>query len=199
MIILFFFSILLLLCSFFVIFSKNPVHSILFLVLVFFNASGILLLLNMEFLAVILLIIYVGAIAVLFLFVVMMLNIRILELADSYFRYIPVALLISFIFFVEIFTVLFSIFGRGFFLLSNDEYYIDFSTLLDSSSNLTVISNVLYTDFISYFILAGLVLLVAMIGSIILTLSHDNSVRKQYIYKQLARDYNKSVTLFTEL
>lgn len=188
-----FFSVLSVISGLMVIISKNAVHSILFLILVFFNVSGILLLLDFEFLAIIFLIIYVGAIAVLFLFVVMMLNIRVLELTESFFRYLPISLIIMIIFFFEIFY-LNSSFSNISLNYSNLQFS-DWSNFLNFLENIKVLSSILFVFDFYLFILSGLILLLALVSAIALTYTFSYSNKRQLIYKQMFRDISKTIKL----
>jgi len=164
-----------------VISSRNPMHSVLFLVLVFCNAAGLLILLEVEFLAMLFLVVYVGAIAVLFLFVVMMLNIRVTELNESILRYIPIGGLILLIFLFEILSVingdLVPFFSSKLFLFESDNLILNqdlnivfWTNQIDPTSNVEALGMVLYTYYVYAFIVASLILLVAMIGAILLTM-----------------------------
>jgi len=186
---LFFFSILAVFCSFFVIFSVNPIHSIFFLTLVFFNVSGLLFLLGIDYFALVFLIVYIGAIAVLFLFIIMMLNIKIIELKESFWRYMPIGFLISFIFFFEIFYIFF-FYNNNIKIFQILDYinYINWISLFNSKSYIEVIGELLYTYYFFPFMLCGIILLVAMIGSITLTLNQSIKIKRQKIYKQTLRD-----------
>jgi len=170
--------------------SRNPVHAVFFLILTFGFAAGLVLLLNVEFLALIFIIVYVGAIAVLFLFVVMMLNIRYVELNESRIKYLPIAGVIGLIFIIEIIYLINKVFREG----QYDIYgYINWIDSLDGVSNISALGNVLYTYYVYYFMVAGFILLVAMIGSIVLTLHHNLNVKRQEVYKQVGRDYLETV------
>ena len=183
------FSAILVASAFMVITSRNPVHSVFFLILAFFNAAGLFVLLGAEFLAMILVIVYVGAVAVLFLFVVMMLDIDFAELKKGAQDYFMVGA------------------GVGVDLLSElieETYLWKFSPAAsatlgaptpDHISNTEAIGRILYTDYIYYFQIAGLVLLVAMIGAIVLTLRHRPGVRRQNIGKQNARTMAEAMTV----
>lgn len=173
-----------------VISSTNPVHSVFFLILVFVFGSGLILLLNVEFLALIFIIVYVGAIAVLFLFVVMMLNIRYVELNESIIRYLPIAGIVGLIFIIEIVYLINKALISGAYSANELTNWID---MLDGVVNMVALGNVLYTYYVYYFIIAGFILLVAMIGSIVLTLHHHSKVRRQEVYKQVGREYFKTV------
>ncbi len=165
-----------------VITSRNPVHSVLFLILAFFNAAGLFILLGAEFLAMLLVVVYVGAVAVLFLFVVMMLDINFAELRDGFQRYMPLGLGVGGILLAEILFVLF-----------NRENIIEGSVLATDVSNTRALGRVLYTDYIFLFQLAGLILLVAMIGAITLTLRKRENVRKQSINMQNERKRESTI------
>lgn len=171
-----------------VVITVNPVHSVLFLILTFVLSTGIMFLLNLEFLAIVFIVVYVGAIAVLFLFVVMMLNIRIIELTESFLRYLPLSGLVGITLVLEIYYV---IVGN----LGNINYIEGRSWLneLNRVSNMEGLSEGIYTYNAYAFMLAGGVLLVAMIGTIVLTLSHKADVRRQYIYRQVGANFKKRV------
>ena len=164
-----------------VIAAKNPVHSVLFLILAFFNGAGLFVLVGAEFLAMIMVIVYVGAVAVLFMFVVMMLNINFVELRQGFLQYLPVGLLIGLILLVELVFVMTSQVG--------DPKSVAFSALpippLEEIENTKDIGIVLYTDYFYLFQISGLILLVAMIGSIVLTLRERSGVKKQSIQNQI--------------
>lgn len=178
------FSTVLLASGIMVVAAKNPVHSVLFLILSFANAAGLFLLLGAEFLALILVIVYVGAVAVLFLFVVMMLDVDFAELKQGFLSYLPTGALIGGILVVEILVVI------GGSVISPAQ--ISGAALpipdVQEIGNTEAIGNVLYTRYLFYFQLAGLVLLVAMIGAIVLTLRHKPGVKRQSIAEQVGRD-----------
>ena len=163
-----------------VIVARNPVHSVLFLILAFVNAAGLFLLMGAEFLAMILIVVYVGAVAVLFLFVVMMLDVDFAELKQGFAKHLPLGVILGLILFVELAMVI------GTYLVSPDTART-IPTLDPSISNTEALGRVLYTDYIYYFQTAGLVLLVAMIGAIVLTLQHRSNVKRQDIATQVAR------------
>ncbi len=163
-----------------VIVARNPVHSVLFLILAFVNAAGLFLLMGAEFLAMILIVVYVGAVAVLFLFVVMMLDVDFAELKQGFAKHLPLGIILGLILFVELAMVI------GTYLVSTDATRT--TPQLDTSvSNTEALGRVLYTDYVYYFQTAGLVLLVAMIGAIVLTLHHRTNVKRQNIAAQVAR------------
>ena len=161
-----------------VVAARNPVHSVLFLIVAFFNAAALFLLLGAEFLAMILLIVYVGAVAVLFLFVVMMLDIDFASLRRGAMTYLPLGALIGFVFLIELGIVV------GGWLIGGATAV---HPTPPSISNTVALGRILYTDYIFYFQTAGLILLVAMIGAIVLTLRHRPGVRRQSISAQIAR------------
>ncbi len=166
-----------------VIGSRNPVHSVLFLILAFFNSAGLFLLLGAEFLAMILVVVYVGAVAVLFMFVVMMLDIDFVELRRGFLNYLPIGALIGLILLIEL-VLLF-----GAWVISPDAPVVARNPIppVDQVTNTHAIGAVLYTDYIYLFQAAGLVLLIAMIGAIVLTLRRREGVHRQSISAQLAR------------
>jgi NADH-quinone oxidoreductase subunit J len=182
----YFFSFLLLLSSIFVFISKNPVHSVLFLILAFCNASGILFLFNAEFLGLVFIIIYVGAIAVLFLFVVMMLNVKI-YFSDE-FSYLPFIFLGGFVLVIQVFLVLEKAFSNSIFWSTSLPY--NFENFLDPLTSIDVIGQSLYNYYLLCFLLAGLILLVAMIGAIILTLNFSSKRQNELVSRQLSRSDN---------
>ena len=165
-----------------VISSKNPVHSVLFLILAFFNAAGLFVLLGAEFLAMLLVVVYVGAVAVLFLFVVMMLDINFVELREGFQKYMPLGLGVGGLLLAELFI---TVFART--SLKTDV------APMEGPHNTAAIGLVLYTDYVYLFQLAGLILLVAMIGAITLTLRKRDGVRKQVIQEQNSRKRAQSV------
>jgi NADH-quinone oxidoreductase subunit J len=166
-----------------VIASKNPVHSVLFLILAFVNAAGLFVLMGAEFLAMILIVVYVGAVAVLFLFVVMMLDVDFAELREGFLNYLPVGGLIAFIFLTELLLVL------GAWVVGPGVAKTITAPIpnIDTLSNTAALGHVLYTRYVYYFQAAGLVLLVAMIGAIVLTLRHKPNVKRQNVADQVAR------------
>ncbi|MCO6186096.1 NADH-quinone oxidoreductase subunit J [Rhizobium sp. L1K21] len=169
--------------AFMVISARNPVHSVLFLILTFFNAAGLFLLTGAEFLAMILLVVYVGAVAVLFLFVVMMLDVDFAALRTKALEYAPVGALIGIILAAELIVVI----GGSVIspeLAQNTAMPIP---AVSERTNTAALGDVLYTHYVFYFQLAGLVLLVAMIGAIVLTLKHRVDIKRQNIAAQVAR------------
>lgn len=174
-----------------VISSRNPVHSVLFLILAFFNAAGLFVLLGAEFIAMILVIVYVGAVAVLFLFVVMMLDINFAEMRQGFLKYLPVGASVAGLMLFEFISV---------FMLS---LYMPMETVVarhaipDAAqvSNTKALGAVLYTYYAYPFQMAGIILLIAMIGAIVLTHRHRGGVRRQKIFVQTSRKRDDSVEI----
>jgi len=177
------FSAVMLLSSLMVISSRNPVHSVLFLILAFFNAAGLFVILHAEFLAMILIIVYVGAVAVLFLFVVMMLDFRVSLEKSNILQYMPIGIFVGLVFISELVIVLVNtkLDLENIQILSNP--LSNFGEL----TNTEAIGSILYTDYILYFQVSGIILLVAMVGSIVLTLREREGVKRQSIPDQLSR------------
>jgi NADH-quinone oxidoreductase subunit J len=167
--------------AFMVIASRNPVHSVLFLIFAFVNAAGLFMLLGAEFLALILVVVYVGAVAVLFLFVVMMLDVDFAEFRQGFLDYLPVGALIGLIFLIELVLVL------GAWAVGPGMPTVVAAPIPADITNTEALGRLLYTRYIYFFQIAGLVLLVAMIGAIVLTLRHKTNVRRQNISAQNAR------------
>jgi NADH-quinone oxidoreductase subunit J len=172
-----------------VISARNPVHSVLFLILSFFTAAGLFVLLGAEFLAMLLVVVYVGAVAVLFLFVVMMLDVDFGSLRSGFVRYLPIGGVVSAILLVEMILVAGAVADQG--KASANAAPATPTTV----TNAEQIGQVLYTDYVYFFQAAGLVLLVAMIGAIVLTLRHRPGVKKQNIGDQVARTPAKGMAV----
>jgi NADH-quinone oxidoreductase subunit J len=170
--------------AFMVIAARNPVHSVLFLILSFVNAAGLFVLLGAEFLAMILIVVYVGAVAVLFLFVVMMLEVDFDALRQGFLQYLPIGALVGMVLLVELVLVL------GGALISPETVAGTAAPTppLEQVSNTEAIGLLLYTRYIFFFQTAGLILLVAMVGAIVLTLRHKVGIKRQDIAVQNARD-----------
>ena len=164
-----------------VITVRNPVHSVLFLILTFFTSAGLFVLLGAEFLAMLLVVVYVGAVAVLFLFVIMMLDVDFAQLREGFIEYLPVGLVIGGIFMFELLLVV------GSWLIQPGTTKAITAAIPANVNNTEALGLVLYTKYIHYFQLAGIVLLVAMIGAIVLTLRHKAAVKRQDINVQNAR------------
>lgn len=160
-----------------VIAAKNPVHSVLWLITAFFTSAGLLVLIGAEFLAMLLVVVYVGAVAVLFLFVVMMLDVDFVELKQGFLSYLPFGALVGIAFIAEIAL---ATFARG-----SDMAELNPSP--GAETNAEAIGQVMYTEYLLLFQLSGIVLLVAMIGAIVLTLKHRTDIKRQDISKQVAR------------
>jgi NADH-quinone oxidoreductase subunit J len=174
-----------------VISSRNPVHSVLFLILAFFNAAGLFVLMGAEFLAMILVLVYVGAVAVLFLFVVMMLDINYVEMRKGFLQYLPVGGLIGLILLAELTFVVVA------WVAAPEAGAVASIPIAppDQVHNTRALGNVIYTDYIYLFQVAGLVLLVAMVGAIVLTLRQREGVRRQSIAGQIGRKRADSIEL----
>jgi len=176
-----------------VISARNPVHSVLFLILAFFNSAGLFVLLGAEFLAMILVIVYVGAVAVLFLFVVMMLDIDFEQLRSGFMRYLPIGGLIGLVLLAELILIL------GSWIIAPNVATLAAAPLpANAAANITntrALGAILYTRYLFAFQASGLVLLVAMIGAIVLTLRQREGVRRQVIANQLARTRAEAVAL----
>ncbi len=164
-----------------VISARNPVHSVLFLILAFFNAAGLFVLLGAEFLAMLLVVVYVGAVAVLFLFVVMMLDINFAELREGFLQYLPIGAVVGVILLAELALV------GGSWVLSEGPAEASLPVPDEKMTNTHALGHILYTDYIYLFQAAGLVLLVAMIGAIVLTHRRRTGVHRQRIAAQLDR------------
>ncbi|MGJ4917448.1 NADH-quinone oxidoreductase subunit J [Bradyrhizobium sp. HKCCYLRH2060] len=164
-----------------VIVSKNPVHSVLYLILAFVNASGLFVLMGAEFLAMILVVVYVGAVAVLFLFVIMMLDVDFTELREGFLQYMPIGLVIGGIFLFELLLTV------SYWVINPTTPKAITAAIPTNVTNTEALGLVLYTKYIHYFQLSGMILLVAMIGAIVLTLRHKASVKRQDINVQNAR------------
>ena len=176
------FSAILLGCAVAVITSRNPVHSVLFLILAFFNAAALFLIAGAEFLAMILVIVYVGAVAVLFLFVVMMLDVNFGQLREGFQKYAPIGAAVGVVLFAELVLVL-----GGWKFTPDAQSAIRLSSTPGELSNTVAIGRILYTDYVFLFQSAGLILMVAMIGAIVLTHRGRTSTRRQNIARQNAR------------
>ena len=203
--------------------SKNPVHSVLFLILVFFNSAGLLLLLGLDFFALIFLVVYVGAIAVLFLFVVMMLNIKLAEINEKKLRYLPIGGILGFLFLLILFLIIDNdliphLPYRESLLLESvqssqsegvtwntasygemisDTSFTQWSHLLDTVTNIEAIGIYMYTYYFFFFLLASLILLIAMIGAIVLTMSKTVSIKRQKVFQQNTRSFADTVSRFS--
>ena len=169
--------------AFMVISARNPVHSVLFLILAFVNAAGLFLLTGAEFLAMILLVVYVGAVAVLFLFVVMMLDVDFAEFKSGALQYAPIGAVVGLILAAELIIVL----GGYAFAPQLAGAVAEPTPDIATRHNTAALGDILYTDYVHFFQIAGMVLLVAMIGAIVLTLRHKPGVRRQLVADQVLR------------
>ena len=194
------FSSLALISGVMVIQARNPVHSVLFLILVFFNAAGLLVLLGLDFFAMIFLVVYVGAIAVLFLFVVMMLNIKIAEINEKRLRYLPIGGVLGILFLLEVILIVDNdliplLFYDNIQALSEFKnlHFIDWSNSIQTSTNIQAVGNLIYTYYFYFFLVASLILLVAMIGAIVLTMQKGIRIKRQQVFLQNTRDFAKTI------
>jgi NADH-quinone oxidoreductase subunit J len=182
---IFLFSSLALVSAFFVIRANNPVYSVLFLILAFCNVSALLICHSLDFFAFIFLVVYIGAIAVLFLFVVMMLNIGMTQ--KNAVQYLPIGGFIGFLFLGQILVLLDQQDH------SNSLEYLDWHVFIQPTTNIEAIGQVLYTSYAPFFLLASLILLVAMIGAILLTMLKNTTVRRQVVFEQNSRVFSLTV------
>ena len=175
--------------GFMVVLSKNPVHSVLWLILTFLCAAGLFVLQGAEFVAMLLIIVYVGAVAVLFLFVVMMLDIDFAELKGELARYLPLGLVIA--------AVLLTVLGMSFagWITADGAADLRAAPIVDNTWNTNAIGAVLYDRYFLPFQLSGLILLVAMIGAIVLTMRHRRDIKRQDVLEQMWRDPAKTLEL----
>lgn len=182
--------------------ARNPVYSVIFLVLVFFNASGLLVLLGLDFFAMIFLVVYVGAIAVLFLFVVMMLNIKLTEINEKKLRYLPVGGVLGFLFLFEVLILLdndliplltYNIQNQYLETQFEQLQLFDWASELSTSHTINALGNIIYTYYFYFFLMASIILLVAMIGAIVLTMQKNVRVKRQQIFLQNTRDFTKTI------
>ena len=172
-----------------VIFSKQPINSVLFLIFSFINASGLFLLAGAEFLALIIVIVYVGAVAVLFLFVIMMLDFNPDNIKEETKKYLPIGLMVGGVLFFEIILMMYSpeLFSKDFQIIGR--------IVETDLTNTEILGNLIYTEYFLQFQMAGFILLVAMIGAIVLTLRHRDYVRRQVISDQISRESSTSIEL----
>ena len=174
-----------------VIGSRNPVHSVLFLILAFFNSAGLFVLMGAEYLAMTLVIVYVGAVAVLFLFVVMMLDINFVQLRQGFLQYLPIGGLIGLVLIVELLMVV-----SGWVISPADLQSASVNTpVIDGVSNTLALGRLIYTKYVYLFQASGLILLIAMLGAIVLTLRQREGVKRQRIKAQLDRKPEEAVEI----
>ncbi len=185
------FSTVAVISGFLVIFARNPVHSVLWLILAFFSAAGLFVLLGAEFVAMLMLIVYVGAVAVLFLFVVMMLDVDFAELKAGMAKYLPVGLLIGLVLLIQL--------GFAFGAWEVTDEMLSMRQAVtpapEVTENTAALGMLIYTRYVFLFQVAGLILLVAMIGAIVLTLRHREGVKRQSVVSQMYRDPKEAVEL----
>jgi NADH-quinone oxidoreductase subunit J len=183
------FSAVMIAAAFMVISVRNPVHSVLFLILAFFNAAGLFVLLGAEFLAMILVVVYVGAVAVLFLFVVMMLDVDITEFRQGFLQYLPVGASLGLVVLIEIALV------AGAWTIGPVSIANVTTPMPPGMTNTMALGHVLYTRYAYLFEAAGLILLTAMIGAIVLTLRHKAGVKRQSVALQTTRTPAEAVEI----
>ncbi|MDZ4867065.1 MAG: NADH-quinone oxidoreductase subunit J [Alphaproteobacteria bacterium] len=183
------FSTVLIVAALMVVSARNPVHSVLFLILAFFNAAALFVLLGAEFLAMVLIIVYVGAVAVLFLFVVMMLDIDFVELRQGFLNYVPYGLVVGGVLLAEL-----AIVGFG-WVISPEAGAVAANPISSDTTNTEALGLVLYTKYVHVFQGAGMVLLVAMIGAIVLTHRYREGVKRQSAHQQVGRRREDAVEL----
>ena len=180
-----------------VIQAKNPVHSVLFLILVFFNSAGLLIMLGLDFFAMVFLVVYVGAIAVLFLFVVMMLNIKLAQINEKRLRYLPIGGLLGILFLLEIFVIvdndLIPQLNYKNENLSLSIAFTQWAFMKESLNNISALGNIIYTYYFYFFCMASLILLVAMVGAIVLTMHKGVTHKRQQVFQQNSREFAKTV------
>ena len=177
------FSIITVVAAVMVISARNPVHSVLFLILAFFNSAGLFVLLGAEFLAMVMVVVYVGAVAVLFMFVVMMLDVNIAELRQGFLQYLPLGGIVGLVLLMELAIVV------GGFVISPEvsERFAAPIPVPSDIANTEALGNIIYTKYVYFFQAAGIILLVAMIGAIVLTHRSREGTRKQRISEQVNR------------
>jgi NADH-quinone oxidoreductase subunit J len=183
------FSTVLIVAALMVVSARNPVHSVLFLILAFFNAAALFVLLGAEFLAMVLVVVYVGAVAVLFLFVVMMLDIDFTELRRGFLTYVPIGLAVGAVLLGEL-----AIMG-GAWVIAPGAATVAAHPIPADTTNTEALGRILYTTYVFVFQAAGMVLLVAMIGAIVLTLRHREGVKRQNVSAQIGRTRQQAVEL----
>jgi len=193
----FIFSFIILLSSLMVVMVQNSVYSVLFLVLSFVSSAGLLLIFECEFLALMFVIVYVGAIAVLFLFIVMMLDIKIVSSNKDTIKYFPVGLILGSIFSLEILVIVNENFKRNFYSNSTiTNYYVNWLDKVDKFSDIEALGQLIFTQYVLQFLIAGNILLLATIAVVVLTINTNSKQKNQNIFKQISRTH-KNVLLFT--
>ena len=189
---LFFFIFILLFSSLLTISTKNTIYSILFLILNFLTAVGLLFLLECDFMGLVFLIIYVGAIAILFLFIIMMLDIKLISTTKDLIKYIPIGSFLGLILLFEILNIILKTFYINYYQISFlTNIYFNWYEKIDSIFSVKTLGNVLYTYYLIQFLIAGLILLLAIIGSVILTINIKNvNNKQQFFFRQISRNSN---------
>jgi NADH-quinone oxidoreductase subunit J len=190
----FFLSFLIILSAILVVSAQNPIHSVFFLVLVFLASAFLLFLLEIEFISLLFILVYVGAIAVLFLFVVMMLDIKITKSEKDFLVYLPMGSFLGIIFFMEVFLT----FQENFVpLLPNNTsfFYTNWLLSVDLFPTINMLGQILYSYYFFYFLIAGIILLVAMVGAIVLTLNFKQKAKHQFVFRQILREKKNSIYL----
>ena len=185
------FSAVAILSGFMVVMARNPVHSVLWLILTFFSAVGLFVLMGAEFVAMLLAIVYVGAVAVLFLFVVMMLDVDFTELKSGMVKYTPLGILISVVLLIELGLI----YGSWQSADASQDLRQSVTPELADAQNTVALGQIIYTDYIYMFQAAGIILLVAMIGAIVLTMRHREDIKRQDPSAQMYRDPDDALTL----
>ena len=189
----------LILSAIMVISTTNAIYSIFFLILVFCNATFLLLLLNAEFLALTIILVYIGAVSVLFLFVVMMLDIKQIDKKEkNLFFFVPINIIIGFSILLIIYFLLFKDLTYILNISSYKYFYYEWSNIIYSFSNIELLGQFLYTYGFTYFIQSALILLLAMIGAIVLTMQTNQNIKRQQISEQLSRNLNNSFFIITK-
>jgi NADH-quinone oxidoreductase subunit J len=173
-----------------VVTARNPVHSVLWLIMAFFSAAGLFVLLGAEFLAMLLVVVYVGAVAVLFLFVVMMLDVDFVKLREGFARYLPIAIIVAGVLLAEMIMITVAVANGG---AAADA--VGPAAATADKTNIEAIGRVLYTDYVYFFQAAGIVLLIAMIGAITLTLRHKPGIKRQDVGVQVGRNAKTAMEL----
>lgn len=185
------FAVLVVAAGLFTVIARNPVHSVLWLILAFLSSAGLFVLMGAEFVAMLLIIVYVGAVAVLFLFVVMMLDVDFTSLKAEMTKYMPIALLIGVVILMQL-GIVFGVWQASDIAADNVAAATE---RFGGASNTQAIGQLIYDDYLLLFQLAGLILLVAMIGAIVLTLRHRTDVKRQNVVSQIMRDPKASMAL----
>lgn len=190
-----FFSIISIISAYMIILSVNSVYSILYMLLVFLSSSSILFLLECEFIALMFLIVYIGAIAILFLFIVMMLDLKFATIKTSIFKYVPFAFIVGIVLLFEILNIIYQNFTFTPYVNSEifNNNYINWFDKIDYITELEAVGQVLYTHYVLQFLIAGYILLLAVLCPVILVLNTNKQVQSQIFFKQLSRNYKNAI------